>query len=52
MGKTTNKLLAIASAAVNGDREHALDQLHLLRESHLQEAAGLGVDTEIDAHFR
>ncbi len=51
MGKTTNKLLAIASSAVNGDREHALDQLRLLRESHRQEASGLGVDTEIDAHF-
>ena len=51
MGKTTNKLLAIASAAVAGDRDSALDQLRQLREFHAREAAGLGVDTEIEAHF-
>lgn len=51
MGKTTNKLLAIASAAIHGDRDQALDQLRQLRESHHREASGLGVDTEINAHF-
>jgi len=51
MGKTTNKLLAIASGAITGDRDRALDQLAKLRDFHLREAAGLGVDAEIDAHF-
>jgi aspartate kinase len=51
MGKTTNKLLAIAAAAVRGERDSALDQLRQLHEFHLREANGLGVDTEIDAHF-
>lgn len=51
MGKTTNKLLAMASAAVTGDRDSALDQLRQLHDFHLREAASLGIDTEIDAHF-
>ena len=51
MGKTTNKLLAIASAAVDGDRDRALDQLGALHDFHLREAAGLGVESEIEAHF-
>jgi aspartate kinase len=51
MGKTTNKLLAIASAAVSGRRDEAMESLADLRAFHLREAAGLGVDTEIDAHF-
>jgi aspartate kinase len=38
MGKTTNKLLAIASAAVNGQRDHSIQQLDELREFHLREA--------------
>jgi aspartate kinase len=51
MGKTTNKLLAIAGAAVGGKMAQALEQLGELREFHLREAAGLGVDGEINAHF-
>jgi aspartate kinase len=51
MGKTTNKLLAIAGASVQGKRDEALAQLKDLREFHLREAAGLGVDSEIGAHF-
>ena len=38
MGKTTNKLLAIADAAVRGDRDKALDQVQDLRDFHLKEA--------------
>ena len=51
MGKTTNKLLAIGSAAVSGRREEALESLAALRAFHLAEAAGLGVNAEIEAHF-
>jgi aspartate kinase len=51
MGKTTNKLLAIASDAITGDRDRALDQLSKLHDFHLREAAGLGVDVEVDTHF-
>jgi aspartate kinase len=51
MGKTTNKLLAIAAAAVAGQLELALDQLAGLREVHLREAGGLGVDAQVNAHF-
>src|SRR5579871_3080561 len=51
MGKTTNKLLAIAGAAVRGDREKALGLLADLRQFHRKEACGLGVDAEIEAHF-
>jgi aspartate kinase len=51
MGRTTNKLLAIASAAVSGRREEALESLEAMRAFHLREAAGLGVDAEVEAHF-
>src|SRR5437016_3826957 len=51
MGKTTNKLLAIASAAVSGKREEALDALTEMRAFHLREAEGLGLTREIEAHF-
>src|SRR6266705_469589 len=51
MGKTTNKLLAIAATAVKGDRKSALEQLEQLGEIHQREAAGLGVDAEIETHF-
>jgi aspartate kinase len=51
MGKTTNKLLAIGSAAVSGRREEALESLTAMRAFHLAEAAGLGVNAEIEAHF-
>jgi aspartate kinase len=49
MGKTTNKLLAIAWAAVSGDRAGALSLLDDLREFHQRESSGLDVD--IDGHF-
>jgi aspartate kinase len=51
MGKTTNKLLAIATAAVSGRREEALKSLKDLRAFHVQEAEGLGVNSEIESHF-
>ncbi|MGQ9635556.1 MAG: lysine-sensitive aspartokinase 3 [Bryobacteraceae bacterium] len=38
MGKTTNKLLAIARSAVNGQRDEALRLLAELREYHAREA--------------
>jgi aspartate kinase len=47
MGKTTNKLLAIAAAAVSGKREEALAALTELRAFHL----GLGADEEVECHF-
>src|SRR5579862_5560100 len=52
MGKTTNKLLAIAGAAVEGQGDKALGLLQELREFHRHESAGLGVECEIDAHFQ
>jgi len=52
MGKTTNKLLAIADAAVAGRRDEALALLDELREFHRRESAGLGVEDQIDAHFQ
>ncbi len=38
MGKTTNKLLAIASAAVAGKRDEYIRQIHDLRDFHSREA--------------
>jgi aspartate kinase len=52
MGKTTNKLLAIAAAAVEGHSDKALGLLHDLRELHHSESTGLGVECEIEAHFQ
>lgn len=52
MGKTTNKLLAIAAAAVGGELHKALTLLDELRAFHLKEATGLGLDGEIAAHFQ
>jgi aspartate kinase len=49
MGRTTNKLLAIAASAVRGDRSDALDQLDQLRQMHLCES--IGVEQEIGEHF-
>jgi aspartate kinase len=49
MGKTTNKLLAIAAAAVRGERALALEQLDQLKAFHFREAAG--VDAELSEHF-
>ena len=52
MGKTTNKLLAIAADAVAGDLKPALDKLKELREFHLRESAGLDTDDVVEAHFQ
>jgi aspartate kinase len=52
MGKTTNKLLAIADAAVAGRRDSALELLGELHRFHMKESTGLGVDDQIDAHFQ
>ena len=52
MGKTTNKLLAIAEHAVAGELQPALARLAELREFHLRESAGLGADDIVDAHFQ
>jgi aspartate kinase len=38
MGKTTNKLLAIAAAAIGGHRDEYIRQLHDLRDYHSREA--------------
>jgi aspartate kinase len=51
MGKTTNKLLAIAARAVSGDLKSALEHLADLRAFHLRESAGLEMDAPIGAHF-
>src|ERR1700748_2900869 len=51
MGKTTNKLLAIADAAVHNQREKALAQIAELYDFHQRESSGLGVEAEIEAHF-
>src|SRR5579872_2697775 len=51
MGKTTNKLLAIAAAAVAGNRGEALSMLGNLRLFHLRESAGLGCEEAIQTHF-
>jgi len=52
MGKTTNKLLAIAADAVTGELKAALDKLGELREFHLRESAGLGTEQIVEAHFK
>ena len=44
MGKTTNRLLAIASEAVQGNRDKALDLLHEIHEFHLTEGRKLASD--------
>ena len=51
MGKTTNKLLAIAADAVAGELRPALDKLSELREFHLRESSGLDVNDIVEAHF-
>jgi aspartate kinase len=51
MGKTTNKLLAIAAAAIEGKREEYIRQIHDLRDFHSREArqlAELGERVELD----
>jgi len=58
MGKTTNKLLAIASAAVSGKREEFIRQIHGLRDLHSREARLVvplseraGLDRFLDENF-
>jgi aspartate kinase len=48
MGKTTNRLLAMAGQAVSGKRDEALGALAELRAFHM----GLGADAEVEGHFR
>ena len=59
MGKTTNKLLAIAAAAIAGKREEYIAQLHDLRDFHSREARQVvpldqraELDRTLDAHFQ
>lgn len=59
MGKTTNKLLAIAQAALKGTREEYLSQIHDLRDFHSREARQIvalaertELDRTLDDHFQ
>jgi aspartate kinase len=59
MGKTTNKLLALANTAIQGKREEYLAQLHDLRSFHSREARLVvpldhraELDQTLDAHFQ
>jgi len=59
MGKTTNKLLAIANAAISGKREDYIRQLHDLRDFHSREARQVvplshraELDRTLDDHFQ
>jgi aspartate kinase len=59
MGKTTNKLLAIADTAIRGDREEYIRQVHDLRDFHSREARMVvplseraGLDGFLDEHFQ
>ena len=52
MGKTTNKLLAIAADAVADELKSALDKVNELREFHLRESAGLDTQDVVEAHFQ
>ena len=59
MGKTTNKLLAIAAAAIEGKREEYIRQIHDLRDYHSREARQVvplaeraALDRFLDEHFQ
>ena len=59
MGKTTNKLLAIAAAALEGNRSEYIRQLHDLRDFHSREARQVTpldhraeLDRTLDEHFQ
>src|SRR5947207_3316989 len=59
MGKTTNKLLGIAQAALDGTREEYLRQIHDLRDFHSREARLVvplaersELDRTLDEHFQ
>ena len=59
MGKTTNKLLAIAAAAIEGNRAEYIRQIHDLRDFHSREARPVvpldhraELDRTLDDHFQ
>ena len=59
MGKTTDKLLAIARAAVEGGRKQAIQLIHELRDYHTREARQVvprgeraELDLVLDEHFQ
>jgi aspartate kinase len=59
MGKTTNKLLAIANTAIAGGREEYIRQIHDLRDFHSREARQVvplaeraELDRLLDEHFQ
>jgi aspartate kinase len=59
MGKTTNKLLALANAAIEGERADYIQQLHDLRDFHSREARLVvplanraELDRALDEHFQ
>ena len=59
MGKTTNKLLAIAAAAIEGRRDEFIRQIHDLRDYHSREARQVvplegraELDRFLDEHFQ
>src|SRR5712692_5783360 len=59
MGKTTNKLLAIAESAIAGKRDDYIPQLHDLRDYHSREARQVvpladraELDRTLDDHFQ
>jgi aspartate kinase len=59
MGKTTNKLLALAQSAVKGSRDEFIRQLHDLRDFHSREARQVvplsqraELDRVLDDHFQ
>ncbi len=59
MGKTTNKLLALANAAISGEREDYIRQIHDLRDFHSREARLVvpladraELDRLLDEHFQ
>jgi aspartate kinase len=51
MGKTTNKLLAMASTAAAGNLIDAVTAWEQLRDYHLREAAGTEIVSEVEAQF-
>src|ERR1700743_3410939 len=59
MGKTTNKLLALAQSAIKGERDEYIRQLHDLRDFHSREARQVvplshraELDRTLDDHFQ
>jgi aspartate kinase len=49
MGKTTNKLLEIAKAAISGQRDAAINLLYRLRDFHLRESS---MERTVEEHFQ